>query len=52
MFERKTETIEQSTWVWSDPDTLNTNGTAFNGKAGPIIIAVVVVIAFALAAII
>ncbi|MBX4911432.1 hypothetical protein HJA82_29400 [Rhizobium bangladeshense] len=43
MFEKKTYTVEQPKWIWSDP-LPTTEGTAFNGNSAPLIVAGVFVV--------
>jgi hypothetical protein len=38
VFEKKTYTVEQPKWTWSDP-LPTTESTAFNGNSKPLVIA-------------
>ncbi|WP_276122628.1 hypothetical protein [Pararhizobium qamdonense] len=46
MFERKTETVERSSWKWTDPTPTNANGKAFNGNWVPVAAALLFVAVF------
>lgn len=46
MFEKNSETVQHEKWVWTDPDTFDGAGIAFNGRIAPLVVASIAIVAF------